>query len=87
MKGPQILAPAPLAPRGLRGFSTSKPSNQTAIETGLPVQLSSRWPLLCGGFKTFYFHSASKNPDKQCKGSPHRIHHLWTVALRAALLL
>lgn len=58
MEGPQMLAPTPLAARGLQGFSASQPSSQTAIEMGLPVQLNNRWPLLYGVFKTFYFYSA-----------------------------
>jgi len=87
MEGLQILSPTPFAASSLQVFSTSQPSNQIAIKTGLPAHLSNQWPLLYGGFKTYCFHSAFKNPHKGCKGSPRRIHHLWNTALHAALLI
>lgn len=87
MEGPQILAPTPSAARGLQVFSTSSPSNQTTTKASLPVKLSGQWPLPHGAFKTLRFHSALKNPCKQCKGSPYRSNHLWTAVLCAALLI
>lgn len=53
MEDPQILAPTPLVVRTTQGFSTSQSSNKTVIGVGLPVQLSSQWPLLYGRSRHF----------------------------------